>query len=95
MLPTHNKKLFEKKKTIAPAQTKIRRLSYGIKKIMPPPSYHPVKLSFFCYQVAGCGKNKKNTGSLNWTELILCYCPLLSCVNVLVTYSLTYLYPGL
>jgi len=30
MLPTHNKKLFEKK-TIAPAQTKIRRLSYGIK----------------------------------------------------------------
>ena len=59
MLPTHNKKLFEKKKTIAPAQTKIRHLSYGIKKIMPPPSYHPVKLSFFCYQVAGCGKNKK------------------------------------
>jgi len=58
MLPTHNKKLFEKK-TISPAQTKIRRLSYGIKKIMPPPSYHPVKLSFFCYQVAGCAKNKK------------------------------------
>jgi len=56
MLPTHNKKLFEKKKDYSPSPNKNPPFKLWYKKIMPPPSYHPVKLSFFCYQVAGCGK---------------------------------------